>query len=244
MGSTKLLATLLVTVLSFSSINAGPCKPQSPEEISTTSLESATATSTSAEGTTTTFLESATTIATTIVTASTSETSTTSEASALCTLPTRLEETIQAPSQFNLAFETCDGTYGENYRLVGSGGNGEWVWTALNMMADTVSLDSDGHVLYLGGMLISVQPPDEDHQWVSYVFPTDASKDDWPRIKCHASTPDNGSTKWLRCTGAEDTSVHFQLCESGNSGPRVYLAPEVKAECKEFNFRIIEVVEE
>ncbi|KAK7420143.1 hypothetical protein QQZ08_010557 [Neonectria magnoliae] len=244
MGSPKLLVASLVTLFSFSSINAGPCSPQSPEEISTTSLDSATATSTSVEGTTTPFLESDTTIATTIITTSTSKTSTTSEASALCTLPTRFEETIQAPSQFNLAFETCDGSYGENYRLVGSGGNGEWVWTALNMMADTVSLNSDGYVLYSGGVLISVQPPDEDHQWVSYVFPTDGSKDDWSRIKCHASTPDNGTTKWLRCTGTEDTSVHFQLCESGYSGSRVYLVPKVKVECKEFNFRIIEIVEE
>ncbi|KAM5350813.1 hypothetical protein ACJ41O_007318 [Fusarium nematophilum] len=256
MSSTKRWATVLVALLSVPIIDAGPCNLQSSVSSSvtiSTTAESTTATLSKTETTTTATLATTTasqtstadvdTTTTTFSTATTvRETSTTSEAPD-CTLWPQTEEVTDAPDHFNLLFDTCQGTK-PNVRLGSGNFNGQadsWTWMQSGQFFDAMHIDSSGHVIFDAAGLIAVQDPNEES--VKWVWDTVAA----PRIVCHASTPDGGNTKLMRCTGGGNEMLYFQLCPDGPGNPVpgnswVRLGPTLKQECEEVNLRIMELV--
>jgi hypothetical protein len=209
--------------------------PISTEDISLSTQ--ATATLSQSEATSTTLFEADTTTttstkSTTVETTTAAETTTTAAAPPVCSnlAPLHNYHTVDAPSEFRLSFETCDGSYGGSNRLVGSGNNGAYYWRISDQTSEVISLADDGTLLFVSGLYTAAQQP--DNGVVAVVAITDTARAGWTRLNCNAVAASGSDNTYLTCIGDADNSL-FQICPSSTDLPPVFISTSVAPGCKE-----------
>ncbi|SPJ78143.1 uncharacterized protein FTOL_06532 [Fusarium torulosum] len=150
---------------------------------------------------------------TTIETTTAAETTTTAAAPPACSnlAPLHNYRTVDAPSEFRLSFETCDGSYGGSNRLVGSGNDEVYYWKTSDQTSEVISLADDGTLLFVGGLYTAAQEPDSES--VAVVANTDTARAGWTRLNCKAVAASDSDNTYLTCIGNADNSL-FQICPS------------------------------
>ncbi|KAF4432690.1 hypothetical protein F53441_13807 [Fusarium austroafricanum] len=262
MAPSKLLKTLLVTFLSFSSVRAGLCKPKSSVsesiQATTTATESSVTSGTVSSGGTISTIVSQTTSATigqttdstttdlpttttfsTIITTS-SEASTTTEAPASCSTLGSLpdQRTFTPQSEFELTVETCDGSFEGPSRVIGSGGAGYYPWVLFPNMGDSLVLESDGSLSYITGTYTVVQEPGSNK--IVGVSKNDPDRAGWTGLSCQAATTSSNGNRYLECVG-DDTNSVVQVCQPSLAElPSLSFSSAVTAGCKQARLIILE----